>query len=96
MRAISRKMLRTFWRKHPQAKGPLNAWYKLATRAAWKMFSDVKQDYGIADAVGKFVVFNIGGNKYRVVAAIHYNRQMVFVRHAMPHGEYDEDDWKNE
>jgi len=96
MHVISRRMLRVFWKKYPHAREPLNAWYKLACRARWRMFADVKQDFGSADVVGKFVVFNAGGNKYRVITAIHYNRQMVFIRHVMTHGEYDDDDWKSE
>lgn len=96
MHVISRKKLVGFWRKHPQAKGPLSEWYKVAQHAAWDKFGDVRQDYPSADQVGKFVVFNIGGNKYRLIAVIHYNRRKLFIRYVFTHGEYDKDDWKND
>ena len=96
MHVISRKKLRDFWTKHPQAKGPLNAWYKIAKKARWEKFADVRNDYASADAVGRFVVFNVGGNKYRIIAEINYGRQKVFIRHVFTHGEYDKDDWKND
>lgn len=96
MHVISRKKLKDFWRKHRQAEGPLKAWYARVRKAKWEQFEDVRQDYASADQVGKFVVFNIAGNKYRLIAAIHYNRQKVYVRHILTHGEYDDDDWKDE
>jgi mRNA interferase HigB len=93
---ISRKKLVEFWEKHPQSKGPLSAWYSRTRVAHWTMFADVRHDYPSADQVGRFVVFNVGGNKYRLIVVIHYNRQKVYIRHVLTHGEYDEDDWKND
>lgn len=95
MHVISRKKLKEFWKKHPQAESSLRAWYARAKKAKWEKFADVREDYNSADQVGKFVVFNIGGNKYRLVVVIHYNRGKVYIRHIMTHGEYDKDDWKD-
>ena len=96
MRVISRKKLREFWELYPKARTPLDAWYQVAKRAKWENFAEVRRTFNSADVVGRFVVFNIGGNKYRLIAVIHYNRGKVFIRHVLTHAEYDEGKWKDE
>jgi mRNA interferase HigB len=96
MHVISRKKLREFWELYPKARTPLDAWYQVAKRAKWENFAEVRQTFNSADVVGRFVVFNIGGNKYRLIAVIHYNRGKVFIRHVLTHAEYDEGKWKDE
>jgi len=96
MHVLSITPLKEFWETHPQAKGPLRAWYGTATRADWTCFADVRRDYSSADTVSKFVVFNLGGNKYRLTTAIHFNRRKVYVRTVLTHTEYDRDKWKEE
>jgi len=96
MRVISRKKLREFWELYPKARTPLDAWYQVAKRAKWENFAEVRRTFNSADVVGRFVVFNIGGNKYRLIAVIHYNRGKVFIRHVLTHAEYDEGQWKDE
>jgi mRNA interferase HigB len=86
--------LREFWEKHPQSKTPLESWHKAAKKAAWKKFEDVKVDHGAVDRIDKFTVFDIGGNKWRLVAAIHYNRKIVFIRHVLTHEQYSRGKWK--
>lgn len=93
MHVISKKKLREFWEKHPRAKSPLENWYQIAKAAEWESFADLRAAFNTADAVGKFVVFDIGGNKYRLIAAIHYSRGKLFVRHVLTHAEYDEGKW---
>jgi len=66
----------------------------LTTKAGWKKFEDVKADYGAADRVGQFTVFDIGGNKWRIIAAIHYNRRLLFIRYVLTHEEYSRGRWK--
>ena len=88
--------LREFWQRHPEAEEPLRLWLRNAERAQWRTFADVRSTYAHADQVGKFTVFNIGGNKYRLIAAIHFNRGMLFVRHVLTHADYDRNDWKEE
>jgi len=96
MHIISKKKLREFWDIHPKAKAPLEAWYQVALAEEWESFADVRKTFNTADQVGKFTVFNIGGNKYRLIAVIHFNRGKLFVRHVLTHAEYDEEKWKNE
>jgi mRNA interferase HigB len=96
MHVISRKKLREFWNQHDDAEPPLRAWYKVVKHANWETFADVRATYSSADQVGKFVVFNIGGNKYRLVTVIHYDRAKVYIRHVLSHTEYDRGDWKED
>jgi mRNA interferase HigB len=93
MRVISRKKLREFAAKHPPAKAPLDAWYAEASRADWGSFADVKTRYGSADVVaGNRVIFNIGGNKYRLIAKLAYKSRTLYVRFVGTHAEYDQTD----
>ncbi len=96
MHIISKKKLREFWDQHPKAKSPLEAWHQVAKRAQWEKFADVRKTFNTADLVGRFVVFDIGGNKYRLIAAIHFNRGKLFVRHVLTHADYDEGKWKKD
>ena len=96
MRVISPKLLRAFWSIHPDARGPLNRWRKIVQTCVWKSFADVKPDFGSADQYKQFVIFDIGGNKFRLIAAIHYNTGRVFIRHVLTHAEYDHGNWKKE
>jgi mRNA interferase HigB len=96
MHIISKKKLRDFWEKFPKAKSPLEAWYQIAKHAEWEQFADLRKTLNTVDLVGRFVVFDIGGNKYRLIAAIHFNRGKLFVRHVLTHAEYDEGKWKDD
>src|SRR5260370_32166143 len=95
MHVISKKKLREFWARYPKAKSPLEAWYQIAKQAEWEKFAEVRQTFKGADAVGRFVVFDIGGNNYRLIAAIHFNRGKLFVRHVLTHAEYEKGKWKD-
>ncbi|MEM8496066.1 MAG: type II toxin-antitoxin system HigB family toxin [Planctomycetota bacterium] len=101
MHVISRPILDTFSDKHPPARTPLETWWKLARRAKWKSLQDVRMDRPEADGVtlasGKVLtVFNIGGNKYRLVALVDYRFNKVFVYHILTHAEYDRGAWKDQ
>jgi mRNA interferase HigB len=90
MRVISRRALREFWRRHPRAEGPLRTWYAIAHRSEWRGPADVKRDYQSASfRAGSRVVFNIKGNDYRLVAAIRYDKAIVFIRFVGTHAQYD-------
>jgi mRNA interferase HigB len=96
---ISRKKFRTFVEKHPEAgkdRAAFLRWCKLVEQALWTTFGDVRSTFGSADQVGDRVVFNLGGNKYRVVARINYKRATVYLRHVLTHDEYDEEHWKSD
>lgn len=81
MRIIAISQLRAFWSTHPQAEIPLRAWYAEASRADWRSPTDIKAAYRNASFLpGNRVIFNIKGNDYRLVVAVHYNRGMMFIR----------------
>lgn len=95
MHIISRKPLREFSKKHPPAKTPLDTWFADVSRAEWSSFADIRAAYGSADVVaGNRVIFDIGGNKYRLVVKVAYNCGKVFVRFVGTHAEYDKIDAK--
>ncbi len=92
MRVISNKTLVAFAAGHRDAELPLQAWRRIMEDGSFTGFADVKRAFNATDKVGDYCVFDIGGNKYRLIVAIHFNRQMVFVRHVLTHKEYDR--WK--
>ncbi len=94
MHVISRKTLRVFWEAHADSQAPLLRWFKVMRSTEFKTFAGVRAAFPGADIVGPWVVFNIGGNKYRLVASIHFNRGKVYLRHVLTHEEYDRGSWK--
>ena len=94
MHIVSHKAIRLFCEKHRAAANALNLWYKVAKRAKRTNFVDVKQTFNAADFVAPYVVFDIGGNKYRLIAEIHFRRQVLLIRRIMTHKEYEEGAWK--
>lgn len=89
MHVISKKALEVFWLKHPTAKSPFEAWYRLVSTSSFDNFADVKQSFNSADYVPPYTVFDVGGNNFRLIAVIHYNRQKLYIREVFTHGEYD-------
>ena len=94
MNVISFKRIREFSLTHRDAESALTAWYKTARKANWQNLAELKQVYPSADLVGRHTVFNIGGNKYRLIARIVYRSQTLFVVVVMTHEEYDLGKWK--
>src|SRR5262245_26417567 len=96
MRIISPKALRVFEARHPDAAGPLNAWRQSTKYSEWQTFYDVRAVFGKrVDRYKQYVIFDIGGNKYRLIAAIHYNRGRLYVRNVLTHTEYSAEKWKD-
>jgi mRNA interferase HigB len=96
---ISRKALVQFWTSNPDARSPLSAWFAAIKKGTFKTLPELKLTFQSVDyvPVGRgLYVFNLGGNKFRFIAAIHFNTQRLFVRHVLTHGDYDKGDWKNE
>jgi len=91
---ISRKRLNEFAKDHPDTTTALAHWYGLARRNNFSNFVELKTLFPSADQVAKLTVFNIGGNKVRLIAAIHYNRRKVYIRNVLTHAEYDEAKWR--
>jgi len=94
MHVIAKPMLIEFWSKHPAAEKPLQAWYRLMESEVFRDFNHLKATFASADYVDGLTVFDIGGNKYRLIAAIHYNRRKVYIRAVLTHAEYDTNAWK--
>ncbi|HEY2973629.1 MAG TPA: type II toxin-antitoxin system HigB family toxin [Pyrinomonadaceae bacterium] len=94
MHVITRKRLNEFAENYPKTKTALAQWYASVKLTSFSSFSDLKAMFPTADQVGKLTVFNVGGNKVRVIAAIHYNRKRIYIRAVLTHGEYDRGKWK--
>jgi mRNA interferase HigB len=101
MRIVKRALLMEFGQRHVDAVEPLARWYRISSRACWMNLTEVRVAFPHADILivtsGKPVtVFNVGGNKYRLVTAINYNRQIVYTLRIMTHAEYSRDRWKEQ
>ena len=85
--------LKSYWEDHPDCREQLQAWHQIVKAAKWRNSNEVKAQYGNASIIGgNRVVFNIAGNKYRLIVKIHYNTSIVFVRFIGTHKEYDQID----
>jgi mRNA interferase HigB len=91
---VSHKAIRAFCEEHPPARTALDHWYRVAKRANWSSFAEVKQSFNTADFVTPHLVFDIGGNKYRLIAEINFTRTVLFIRGIMTHKEYMKGTWK--
>lgn len=90
MRVISKRTLQDFWKRHNEAEHPLIAWYAEAIKAQWKTPQEIKTYYQTASFLSdNRVVFNIGGNKYRLIVKINYTYNTVYIRFVGTHAEYD-------
>ena len=94
MHVISKKALREFWEKYSDNQTPLRRWFTLITKNSFQSFTELRAVFPSADIVDDLTVFNIGGNKYRLVASIHFNRGKVYIRSVLTHEEYDREGWK--
>jgi mRNA interferase HigB len=94
MHVISKPPLVVFWTKHSDAKSPLEAWLRVISNKNYADFNELKATFGAADYVAPLTVFDIGGNKYRLIASIHYNRHKVYVRQVLTHAECDSGKWR--
>ena len=90
---ISQKRLKDFWREEPRSHVPLREWYDIVSAAEWMNFSDVRRTYSSADLVGNCVVFNVSGNRFRLIARIFFRSHKVYVLKIMTHAVYDQTDW---
>ncbi|MEE9146321.1 MAG: type II toxin-antitoxin system HigB family toxin [Candidatus Tectomicrobia bacterium] len=94
MHVISRKALRRFWEQHPDSESALSRWLKIMQGSDFDSFEALRATFPSADKVGDMIVFNIGGNNYRLIASIHFNRGKAYIRHVLTHSEYDRGRWK--
>lgn len=93
---IARKRIVEFVKEHPDCASSLDSWYRIVKHTKFNNFGQIRQTFPHADIVGKLTVFNIGGNKVRLVTAIHYNTQRIYIRRVLTHSEYDRGNWKED
>lgn len=96
MRIITRKRLVKFQKVHPNCRNAIDDWYHIMDKTDFKSFNDLRKTFSSADKVKNLTVFNVGGNKTRIIAAIHYNTKCVYIRFVLTHGDYDKEYWKKE
>jgi mRNA interferase HigB len=103
MQVIARRTLKEFWRRHPQAEGLIRVWFALASEARWQRPNEIKRQFGgSVDFIGdNRVIFDLGGNKYRLVVHVSYNFGRLLVKFIGTHAEYDRIDpetvpWRRE
>jgi mRNA interferase HigB len=94
MHVISRKRLKEAAERHADLEAPLDAWFRIAKKATWTSLVDVRGTFSSADSVGKWTVFNIKGNQYRLIAEINYLFGRIYIRRVLTHAEYDRGGWK--
>ena len=94
MHVVSRKRLKEAVARHKDLEAPLDAWFRIAKKAQWKHLADVRKTFLSADAVGKWTVFNVKGNQYRLIAEINHTFGRIYIRHVLTHAQYDRGGWK--
>ena len=94
MHIITRKRLLEFAKKHPDCSTALESWYRIVKHTDFNSFAELRQTFPSGDIAGNLTVFNIGGNKARLIAAIHYNTHRVYIRYILTHKEYDRGSWR--
>jgi mRNA interferase HigB len=94
MHIITRKRLNEFAARFPETNNALTNWYRQMKQSSFSTIEELRNVFPSADKVGKLTVFNVGGNKVRIIAAMHYNRKKVYIRAVLTHSEYDTGKWK--
>lgn len=96
LRIIAKRTLRDYWEKNPETEQQLSAWYQEASKADWESPNQIKEQYLSASILkNSRVVFNICGNKFRLITEINFPRKWVFIRFVGTHREYDKVDANN-
>lgn len=96
MHLIAVSRLREAAARFPDVATQIEDWYAIVKAATWKNLVEVQQTYKTAEAVGNFTVFNIKGNRYRLIVSINYQKQIVYFKYFLTHAEYNKDTWKND
>ena len=94
MKVISNSALRSFAAKHPQADAALQGWRRVVEKNRFDNWAELKAAFNAIDKVGELVVFDIGGNKYSLIAYIRFSRQILYIKGVLTHDEYDTGAWK--
>lgn len=94
MHVITQQRIWDAKRNYPEAVNAFDGWYRIIKRNRYANFSQLKKCFNAVDKVGNLYVFDIGGNKFRLIANIHFNRQKIYIRNILTHKEYDQGHWK--
>jgi mRNA interferase HigB len=95
MKIISNSALRAFAVLHPQAAEPLQGWRRVIEKNTFNHWAELKAAFNTVDKVGELIVFDIGGNKYRLIAYIRFEKQIVYIKAVLTHRDYDKGNWKS-
>ncbi len=94
MHIITQRRIAEAQEEYPDSANALDAWYRIVSKNNFTTFADLKATFPSVDKVGHVFVFNIGGNKLRLIASIHFNRQKIYIRYILEHREYDNGRWR--
>jgi mRNA interferase HigB len=94
MRVISKRPIREFWERHPESKPALEEWFRKVGQITVTSFSELRKTFNSVDYVDGYTIFDVGGNKYRIAAVIHYDKQRLYIRQVMTHAEYNRNHWR--
>lgn len=94
MNLVSKRTLLEAERKHRELEGSLDVWFRVARRAKWTCLNDIRKTFRDADEVAGRTIFNIRGNRFRLITGINYQSQTIFIKGVLTHAEYDRADWK--
>ena len=94
MHIITKKRIIEAKAQYPECASALDGWHKVVKNNAFTSFAELKMTFSSVDKVDNLYVFNIGGNKFRLIASIHFNRQKLYIRHVLTHKEYDKGKWR--
>ncbi len=96
MRIITERKLKEFWTENKVAETVLHDWIRTVRFANWKTSADVKKTFNSVNVYKNCTIFDVGGNKYRIIAKVEYQMHLVFIRFVLNHSEYDEKKWQSD
>jgi mRNA interferase HigB len=96
MHLMSIRNLRRDAARYPDAQAPVEDWYNIVRKVDWANLEEAREIYRDAEAVSNFTVFNIKGNKYRLIVDIDYESGTIYYKYFLTHADYDKDRWKND
>src|SRR5687767_6365255 len=96
MRIISERRIREFWEKHPDSERSMREWIRVVRDADWHNFPDIRKTFNHVDIYKKCVIFDVGGNNYRIIGMVEFEKHIVFIRTVLLHSEYDKNKWKSD
>ncbi len=95
MHVITKKRIVEAKKKYPHSVSALDGWYAVVKKNNFLSFANLKQVFNTVDKIGKLYIFDIGGNKLRLIASVHFNRKKLYIRAILTHAEYDKSKWRN-